>query len=124
MCLFWPVWHYAFPDAKWVIVRRRNGDIVQSCLRTGFMRAFRDKRIQQAVGAEDEAAGWLWWCHQHEQRFVEMITEGLQCKIVWPERMVRGDYGQMMELMDWLGLPWNSKVLEFIDPKLWKARRK
>jgi hypothetical protein len=124
MCLFWPVWHFAFPQARWVIVRRRTGDIISSCLKTNFMRAFRHKAFQHAVGAKNEADGWLWWVHEHEKRFVEMINEGLNCKIVWPERMVQGDYSQMMELIDWLGLEWKSEVLSFIDPKLWKARRK
>lgn len=124
MTLFWPVWHYAFPGAKWVIVRRRSGDIADSCLRTGFMRAFRDRRIQRAVGAATERDGWLWWVRHHIQCFVSMIEEGLNCFQIWPERMVDGDYGQLYQLMDWLGLSWNSEVLGFIDPKLWKARRK
>jgi len=121
-CLMWPVWHYAFPDAKWVIVRRRTADIVRSCQKTGFMRAFRNRQYQLAVGAKDEAEGWLWWVHQHEKRFVEMINEGLNVKIIWPERVVQGDYQQMYELLGWLNLSWKSEVLGFVDPKLWKAR--
>jgi len=124
MCLIWPVFHYAFPDAKWIIVRRRTGDIVRSCMRTGFMRAFIREENQKAVGATSEEEGWKWWVHQHEKRFVEMINEGLNCKIVWPERMVDGDYRQMMEMMEWLGLPWSSEVLNFIDPLLWHVRKK
>lgn len=124
MCLMWPVWHYAFPMAKWVIVRRRTGDIINSCLRTGFMRAFSKPWVQRAVGVDNEADGWKWWVHQHEKRFVEMITKGLNVKVVWPERMVHGDYQQMMELIEWLGLSWSTEVMSFVDPKLWKARRK
>ena len=122
MCLIWPILHFAFPDAKWVIVRRRTADIVNSCIRTNFMRAFRQQQNQKAVGAKDEAEGWLWWVHQHEMRFVEMMTEGLNCKVVWPGRMVRGDYKQMMETIEWLGLEWKSEVLSFIDPKLCHSR--
>jgi len=124
MCLMWPVWNYAFPSAKWIIVRRRTGDIVNSCVKTKFMRAFSNEQFRKAVGASDEKEGWIWWVRQHEKRFVEMIQVGLNCKVVWPERMVCGDYRQMMETIDWLGLEWNSEVLSFIDPKLWKARRK
>lgn len=124
MCLFWPVWHYAFPNAKWIIVRRRTGDIVTSCCKTGFMRAFRSRLNQRAVGAADEREGWLWWVERHLERFREIYDAGLNVKVVWPERMVGGDYGQLMETIDWLGLKWNSEVLGFIDPRLWKARRK
>ena len=123
-CLFWPVWHYAFPDAKWVIVRRHKQDIVASCMKTGFMRAFRGRAAQRAVGADDEQSGWTWWVEQHLARFREMQDAGLNCRIIWPERMVQGDYQPLYETIEWLGLTWNSKVLEFIDPKLWKARQK
>ena len=121
--LIWPVWHYAYPDAKWVIVRRRTGDIVRSCMKTDFMRAFRNPQNQRAIGAKDVLEGWKWWVHQFEARFVEMITEGLNCKVIWPERMVSGDYQQIMETVDWLGLKWKSEVLGYVDPKLWKARQ-
>lgn len=123
MCLMWPAWHYAFPHAKWVIVRRKTPHIINSCVRTGFMRAFARLDAQRKVGAKSEEEGWLWWVHQHEQRFVEMMTQGLNIKVVWPERMVDGDYGQLKELLEWLGLEWKSEILSFIDPKLWKARQ-
>ena len=124
MCLTWPIWHYAFPNAKWVIVRRRTGDITKSCVKTGFMQAFNSQAKIKAVGAKTEEEGWLWWARQHEKRFVEMITEGLNCKVVWPHRMVNGDYQQVYETLDWLGLKWKSEVLNFVDPMLWHARNK
>lgn len=124
LCLLWPIWNYAFPDAKWVIVRRKTSDIINSCMRTGFMRAFSQRHIQQAVGVTNEHDGWLWWVHQHEQRFVEMIQAGMNVKIVWPERMVDGDYSQIKETLEWLGLEWGPEITEFIEPKLWKARQK
>jgi hypothetical protein len=123
LCLHWPVWDYAFPEAKWVIVRRKTPDIVNSCMRTGFMRAFSRQAHQRAVGAKSEAEGWLWWVHQHEERFKEMMIQGMQVQEVWPERMVEGDYSQIKEMLEWLGLEWTDKVMEFIEPKLWKARK-
>ena len=124
LCLLWPIWHYAFPDAQWIIVRRKTPDIINSCLKTHFMRAFNREGSRKAVGAKDAAEGWLWWIHQHEQRFNEMINAGLNVKVVWPERMVTGDYTQMMQTVEWLGLEWNPAVTSFIEPKLWKARKK
>ena len=123
MCLMWPLWHYAFPNAKWIIVRRRTGDIVQSCMKTAFMRAFAREEACKAVGAKDAREGWLWWIHQHEDRFREMMNEGVNCKVVWPERMVTGDYEQLYETLEWLGLRWQTNALEFIDSKLWHSRR-
>lgn len=124
MCLHWPIWNFAFPDAKWIIVRRKPSDIINSCLRTGFMSAFRSKANQKAVGVNNEWDGWLWWVRQHEDRFREMINAGLNCKVVWPDRMVEGNYQQMKETLEWVGLEWGPEVTEFIEPKLWKARQK
>jgi hypothetical protein len=123
-CLTWPVWHFAFPNAKWIIVRRRTPDIINSCIKTSFMRAFVNQDNQKAVGAASEWDGWLWWVHQHEQRFIEMIQAGLNVKVVWPERMVTGDYQQIFEAIEWAGLDWSDEVYDFISPRLWKSRRK
>lgn len=123
-CLTWPVWHFAFPNAKWIIVRRRTPDIINSCMKTSFMRAFVNQDNQKAVGAASEWDGWLWWVHQHEQRFIEMIQAGLNAKVVWPERMVTGDYQQIFEAIEWAGLDWSDEVYDFISPRLWKSRRK
>jgi len=112
-CLVWPVWHYAYPNAKWVIVRRKTADIIHSCLNTSFMNAYNDRE------------GWLEWVHHHEDCFVEMIKAGLNVKQVWPERLLRGNYEQMYELIDWLGLTWKSKeIMDFLEPKLWKSKMK
>ena len=54
----WPVWNHAFPNAKWIIVRRRTGDVIDSCLKTGFMNAYADKKVQQLIGVPDEKEGW------------------------------------------------------------------
>ena len=120
----WPVWHYAFPNARWIIVRRRTGDIVQSCVKTGYMKLFKEERNRNLIGVTCEEDGWRWWSQQYEKKFVEMITAGLNCKQVWPERMVTGDYQQVYETLEWLGLKWSSKIVETIDPMLIKSRRK
>jgi hypothetical protein len=120
----WPTWFYAYPNARWVIVRRRTGDIIESCMKTGYMTMFKNPSNLKLIKAKTEAEGWLWWVHQYEKSFVEMIEAGVNCKIVWPERMVTGDYQQIYETLDWLGLEWNPKIVQIIDPMLNKSRRK
>lgn len=112
----WPIWHYAYPNAKWIIVRRRTGDIIQSCLHTGFMKAYKKEEIRKKVGVSTEQEGWLWWVHEQEKQFVSMIEFGVNCKVLWPERMVYGDYGQMQETIEWLGLQWNLEIEKIIFP--------
>jgi hypothetical protein len=107
LAVTWPLWNISFPDAKWIIVRRRTGDVIQSCMKTGYMKAFKDE------------AGWLGMVEQYEERFREMIAEGINHKIIWPERMVDGDYGQLYELCDWLGIQLTDKALDRIKILLW-----
>lgn len=111
-CLIWPIWHHAFPKAKWIIVRRATRDIVNSCEKTAFM--------HKRTGRD----GWLDWVHHHEEKFVEMIQAGLNVKIVWPNRMVNGDYEQMFETLEWAGLKVKpQEIINFIEPKLWHSRK-
>lgn len=119
----WPVYHYAFPNAKWIIVRRRTGDIIQSCMKTGYMKEFKCPLALEKLGFATEQEGWLWWVRRYEERFVEMMQEGLNCKIIWPERMAVGDFTQVYEMVEWVGLKWNHKIPEIITPLLEKSRR-
>ncbi|NJM42225.1 MAG: hypothetical protein HC853_16515 [Anaerolineae bacterium] len=38
MCLMWRLWDQHFPGARWVIVRRPIEQVVDSCMRTSFLR--------------------------------------------------------------------------------------
>ena len=89
------------------------------------MNAFKKDDYLNSLGLKTEDEGWLWMVHQYENKFVEMIQSGLNCKIVWPERMVDGDYSQIYETLEWLGLTYNTdSIFNLIDHKLWKSRQK
>lgn len=113
-CQIWPVWNYAFPDAKWLIIRRRSADIAESCLKTGFMQRY------------NTFEGWIEWVNIHERKWKEMHEAGIQFREVWPDRFVeRGDYSQVQEAIEWLGLKWNpTAVMQHVEPRLWNTRKK
>lgn len=122
--LIWKVWSYAYPNAKWIIVRRRTGDIISSCLHTSHMKAFKNPDYRAEIGAETEKDAWTYWVRRYEAAFVDMLTAGVNCKVVWPERFVSSDYHQLYEVIEWVGLKWESSVVDYIDPKLWRKDRK
>ena len=95
MCLMWQQWVDAFPEAKWVIVRRSDAGIIDSCLRTSFMKAF---------GTPE---GWQGWLDVHKQRFNEMIMAGLDVVEFWPEHFKEGDDSSYYDLVTHLGLTYN-----------------
>lgn len=108
MCLVWPIWVAHFPEAKWVIVRRPREEIIQSCLRTGFMRAFND------------AEGWGRWVDHHLWCFNQMKATGADIFEFWPGSVMEGKLGEAQDMIEWLGLNWRQKSVEnFIDRRLW-----
>lgn len=110
MCLIWPIWHVAFPKARWIIVRRADDDIVYSCMRTSFMRAFKTE------------IGWQGWVDTHKARFAEMMDAGLDVVQVWPQKIVNAEFDEMRSAVDGLGLEWKQdKIVEFVTPALWSS---
>ena len=122
--LMYRVWQYAYPDAKLIIVRRRTGDITQSCIKTAYMNAYKvgGRGLVNQTLTEEE--GWLQMVHKYEELFIEIINSGVNCKVVWPERMMYGDYKQLYETLDWVGLTWRSEILNVIDPLFLSSRQK
>lgn len=107
-CHIWYLWHLAFPQAKWIIIKRDHKGIIASCLKTRFMRAYQD------------AEGWQSWIDQHERRFAEMKTAGLDVIEFWPSTLVEGNFKPAQELIESLGLIWQEKLCRaFIDPHLY-----
>jgi Sulfotransferase family len=117
----WKLWHNAFPTAKWIIVRRKPTDIIYSCQHTSFMTAFKNENTCKLVGVNSEKEGWAWWIKQHEHLFIDMIQAGLNCKVVWPDRIQLGDYSQIEEMLNWLGLVYDlNKIKKEIEPLIIK----
>lgn len=109
-CLIWPLWAQAFPDARWIIVRRADNEIIRACIRTGFMVGYSTKK------------GWQGWLDVHKERFGEMIGAGLNIWQIWPHRMVKGKLQELQQLVDTLGLSWDEQAIrDFITPVLWKS---
>jgi hypothetical protein len=111
MPLIWKVWHNAFPKAKWIIVRRRTGDVIQSCLKTNYMNAYEDEK------------GWIEWIHAYEKRFEEMMEAGIDLKVIWPERMCNNDFQQLYDIIEWTGLEWKEEASVFVKLLLWKSNQ-
>jgi len=107
--LIWPVWNAAFPDAKWVLIRRKDEDIVEACLKTSYMFKYNDE------------GGWQYWLSKYKKRIQEMIDERLNIFQIWPQHMINGDLRELQEMIDWLGLEWDeNKIQDFVAPIVWR----
>lgn len=119
----WWLWDHAFPNAKWIVVRRRTNDIVKSCVKTGYMKAFKNPTIQKVVGLNSEVEGWQWWVNEQNKTLNQMIDEVKNVKFVWPEKMANGDFSQIKEAIEWAGGTVNDEIPNLVRPLLWKGRK-
>ncbi len=108
-CLMWQVWDHVFPNAKWVVVRRKDKSVIDSCLKTSFMRKRKTRE------------SWQEWIVHHKVQFQRMKEAGLWMLDVWPEMFFRDSgLNTMKSMVIALGLSWKeANVLEFIDHELW-----
>ncbi len=111
LTLTWPMWHAAFPEAKWIIVRRDTEAIIDSCLRCHFM-----KRHGKIRGR------WHAWVGFHLLQFGAMRNAGLNTIELWPAQFIRSsDY--FSGIADFCGLDFDAdKVTDAINPNLWGAK--
>lgn len=91
--LIWRAMDKAFPDARWVVVRRPRENIVASCVKTGFM-----------LGRKSES-GWEKWVDEYESR-LNVLTSTVKHSIEsWTDDLMRADENKIQLLADFLGLP-------------------
>ena len=105
MLLYWEQWHHAFPEAKWVIVRRNRAEILESVDKlTPWMRG-KLKRNQ-----------WEKWIDHHLMRM-----EGMKKSVVWCEidtdRLIQGDCEEIQHNIEWCGLEWRDDAKELVMPE-------
>lgn len=106
MCLMWKMWHDGFPHANWVIVRRPDESIINSCMDTPFMRKNTTR---------DE---WQKWIDYHKERFYEL--KDLGAIEIWSNRLIEGDFSEISTAIEKSGVNFRESIArEFIDSTLW-----
>lgn len=108
--LSWRYWNKMYPNAQWVIVRRKSPYIVNSCVKTSYMGLMKSKSNLHMIKAADEREGWMWYIHRFEEQWLSMAKAGLDLKEVYPDRMENSDYHRIQQLVVNLGLEWNEGV--------------
>lgn len=122
---YWKVFHTIYPNAKWIIVRRRTPDVIESCLKTAYMNRFNDSTILKSIRKKTVEEGWLWWIHKNESFLNGLIRSTSNYQVVWPERMAQGDYSQIQGLHKWLGIDYNEKdIKKLIEPMMEHSKQK
>lgn len=104
--LIWPALHKAYPDAKWLIVMREPEKIADSCMRTSFMRKFR------------EHSKWVRWANDYHRR-CEDLAKKADTMTVWTKDIIE-DPSTLEPIVEWLGLEWDeAAVASKIERSKW-----
>jgi tetratricopeptide (TPR) repeat protein len=101
-----PLIHRLFPDAKIILVERHPCDAVLSC----FMANFQLNTAMREFVTLESAARLYDTVFDHWTRATALLPVAVHR--VRYERMVEDLEGEMRPLLDFLGLPWDPKVLD------------
>ena len=114
MTLSWPIWARAFPKARWLIVRRPPDQVVNSCLRTPFL------RVRSA-----NPEFWQSSVAVYQQRIDQLKASGLAYDELCSTDILADDGVPLRPIAEALGLSWNeSRVRAFIEPSYWGGSSK
>ena len=91
--LLWPLWRQAFPGAVFLIVKRDPEEVIQSCMRTGFMQQHsRDPQF------------WRRFVAEYESRLTQLHNSGARVLPVNSGEVVRGDLSNLCLVIEQLEL--------------------
>ncbi len=108
--LMWKLWYETFPKAEYFITKRRDEDIINSCLRTNFMNMYQDRK------------GWQGWIDTHHEHIANFKKSGAKIHEIDTSELVKGNIVDLAELIYDLGfeLPL-AEAKKFIVPEAWKG---
>lgn len=101
--LIWDLWSKAYPDAVWLVVRRDDSAIINSCMKTEWMDMFNRSVIRDAIGVNTAREGWEWWLRQYNTLISDLMASAAFVFEVWPDRL-QTDNQHLQDLLDYCGV--------------------
>lgn len=112
LSLIWPIFDKAFPAARWIIVRRNPEEVIDSCLRTSFMKQHSTDR-----------AFWENFVVAYEQRLELLESTLSNVMVVETNKVLAGDYDKLKAAIESCGLSFDQQVIEsFVCQDYWHAK--
>ena len=111
----WKSWLEAFPEAIFILVRRNEIAIMESCLATTYVR--------RKVGLQSKL-GWILWIRKYLARIWEIEKETTRWREIWPASFIcSSNCDSVKGLIEELGLNWNSEDYDkVVHPNLWRPK--
>lgn len=110
LALIAPLWVAAFPEADWIVVRRRRDAVIASALRA--------EPMARRLGYD--WMRWKTWAHDYLAHLENLAAVVLLRTEIWPARDIFEDTAGLAQTVKSLGLTWRPDALaDFVDPRLW-----
>jgi len=106
--LMWPLLYTAFPDANWVVVRRKRAEHVASLMRTSFMTAYSDKK------------GWNYYLDLIEEHINSVLEGPAKTVEFWPAYVRDRESGYVGGVISSTGVQWDERAMDVFDKKLYR----
>jgi hypothetical protein len=108
LCMVWRAWNENFPNAYWVVVKRRLSDTAISCFNTRFLTAY------------NNSEEWFAWAAKHELALNALKSEVENVFEVWPEKILCGHFSEVRALCSFLGVAFRHKnISKCVNKKAW-----
>jgi hypothetical protein len=109
LSLIWPFFNKAFPDATWLIVRRDEESVINSCLNAYFFKPYSQDR-----------EFWKQYAHEYQIRLEALKRSGVDVLEISTPAIINGNFSELESLISRLGLTYRENELkEFICPDYW-----
>lgn len=101
-----PVWHYAFPEAKWIVLERPANEVREALIEQGWMPPIPE-------GKEDT----------HGYAYISMYERALEAiksksDINWKPidmlRILNRDFSELQQVIKWAGMEWNPAAADMV----------
>jgi len=112
MTLLWPIWLHAFPHTTFIIINRREEDVINSCLNTFFM----------AQHSKDPVF-WELFITEYKFRINCLKKVCTQIYELDSEDLIKREYRPIESIMEKLNLTWDKEKADaFIEKKYWHGK--
>ena len=103
--LDWRCWNDAFPNALWIVTERNDNDVIDSCLRTSFMKRYNDRE------------GWQYFINEHKKRFEDMFFYLSRIYKLNTDDIVNFKFNDLERIVKDAGLNWDyEKIKKQVQP--------
>ena len=111
LTLLWPYFIKAFPDARWIIVKRDLDGFINSCRRTHFMK-------QHSIDPDF----WKLFAEEYQIRLDTLKGTSANVFEISSPEIISGEFTRLKEIVLQLGLTYREKELKgFISPNYWHS---